>query len=81
MYFIYILESLKDSNHYVGLTSDVDKRLKYHNSGYVKSTKHRMSFKLVYKEKYQTRLEAREREKYLKSYSGSKEKLSILEAL
>lgn len=81
MYYVYILRSLRDKNHYVGLTSDVFKRLEYHNKGKVVSTKARTPFELLYKEVYATRAEAREREKYLKSYRGSKEKLSILESL
>ncbi|MEK7156760.1 MAG: GIY-YIG nuclease family protein [Patescibacteria group bacterium] len=80
-YWVYILRSLKDGNHYVGLSSDVAARIEYHNAGRVRSTKHRSPFELLYKEAYATRAEARVREKYLKSYEGSKEKLSILESL
>ena len=78
-YFIYILKSIKDGRHYVGMTCDLEKRLKYHNSGKVRSTKNRVPFKLLYSEKYLSRLVAREREKYLKSYKGSREKLTIIE--
>ena len=81
MYFIYILKSLKDGNHYVGLTSNLKKRLEYHNAGRVTSTKGRVPFVMVYNEEYGTRQEAREREKYLKSYKGSREKLGMLESL
>ena len=80
-YFVYIIQSLKDNGYYVGMTQDIEYRLKYHNKGYVKSTKHRIPFKIVYNERYQTRIEARNREKYLKSYEGSKEKLVIIENL
>jgi putative endonuclease len=80
-YHVYILRSLSDRRHYVGMTTDIEKRIKYHNSGRVRSTKHRVPFELLYKEVYATRAEARAREKYLKSYAGSKEKLSILESL
>jgi putative endonuclease len=80
-YWVYILKSMKDGNYYVGLSSDVNKRLLYHNAGKVRSTKHRLPFELLYKEAYATRTEARDREKYLKSYKGSKEKLTILENL
>jgi putative endonuclease len=80
-YFVYILKSQKDKGYYVGMTSDILKRLGYHNSGHVRSTKHRTPFGIVYSESYSTRTEAREREKYLKSYKGSKEKLSILEKI
>ena len=45
-------------------------RIKSHNSGKVKSTKHYRPFKLVYTEKVGSRDEAREQEKYLKSAAG-----------
>ena len=80
-YYVYILRSLKDKNHYVGLTSNVTARLVYHNAGKVRSTKARTPFELLYKEVYATRAEASEREKYLKSYKGVGEKLSIIESL
>ncbi len=80
-YTVYILESQKDGDHYVGLTADIGKRLEYHNKGRVRSTKFRTPFVLVYSEQFGTRMEARAREKYLKSYKGSREKLSILESL
>ncbi len=80
-YWVYILKSQKDGKRYVGMSSDVSRRLAYHNAGKVQSTKHRCPFELLYKEAYATRTEARAREKYFKSYAGSKEKLSILENL
>lgn len=79
MYFVYIIKSVKDNGYYVGITSNLSERLVYHNQGRVRSTKSRKPFTLIYSEKYLTRLEARSREKYLKSYSGSKEKNKILE--
>jgi putative endonuclease len=81
MYFVYILQSLKDKGYYVGLTSNLENRLAYHNAGRVRSTKLRIPFKLMYSERFNSRSEAREREKYLKSYKGSKEKLSIIQGL
>ncbi len=81
MHYLYILRSLADKKHYVGITTDLGKRLRYHNAGRVRSTKARIPFELLYKEVYATRVEARAREKYLKSYKGSKEKLTILENL
>lgn len=79
--YVYILQSLKDSKYYVGMSKDIYKRLEYHNSGYVSSTKNRRPFKVVYSEEFDTIPLAREREKYLKSYKGSREKLEILENL
>ncbi len=75
---VYIMKSLKDGNHYVGMTGNVEKRLEQHNNGAVVSTKSRRPFVLVYSEIFPSRISAREREKYLKSYRGAGEKASIL---
>ena len=80
IYYVYILRSLKDSECYVGLTAHINSRLAYHNAGKVRSTKARIPFELLHKEAYATRAEARKREKYLKSYRGAGEKLSIVES-
>jgi putative endonuclease len=70
MYFVYVLRSEKDGFLYIGMTSDLEKRIKRHNAGYERSTKHRIPFKLLHREILPTRLEARAREKYYKSGIG-----------
>jgi len=70
MFFAYALKSQIRNYIYVGLTNDVDRRLIEHNSGYNKKTKAYKPFKLIYSEKFQTRQEARLKEKYLKSGIG-----------
>lgn len=79
MYFVYILKSRKDNGCYVGMTSNLDKRIAYHNKGLVRSTKHRVPFEIIHSESFSSRAEARQREKYLKSYKGSREKMTIVE--
>jgi putative endonuclease len=69
-YFVYIIKSIKDNNIYIGFTNDLIRRLTQHNTGKVASTKHRYPFKMVYKEEFNSRKEAREREKYFKSGFG-----------
>ncbi|MBP6000780.1 MAG: GIY-YIG nuclease family protein [Flavobacterium sp.] len=69
-YFVYILESEIDGRLYKGQTSDIDKRIKEHNSGKTKSTKGYKPWKLVYFEIFETRDEAVHREKYFKTGSG-----------
>ncbi len=39
--YVYILQSLKDGNKYIGSTISVKERVEKHNKGYVKSTKSR----------------------------------------
>lgn len=70
MFYVYVLESLKDGRLYKGLTQDITKRLKQHNNGENKSTKGFMPWRLIYQEVFETRLEAGAREKFLKSGIG-----------
>jgi len=65
MYYLYILKSNKDGDHYIGITFDLQRRLRYHNGGQVRSTKGRIPFKMIYSEKFDSRIEARAREVYL----------------
>jgi len=70
MYFVYILQSLKDGRTYVGYTPDLEKRLVKHNAGWVRSTKYRRPLKLLFSEKFKTSQEAKKRELYWKSGGG-----------
>ena len=70
MYFVYVLQSLKDKNYYIGYTNDLKNRIKQHNNGKVKSTKYRTPFKLIYYEASRNRYDALKREKYLKTTYG-----------
>jgi len=69
-YFVYILQSLKDHKFYIGSSSDVYKRLQYHNDGKQRSTKYRTPFKLIYFEELNSKTEALKREKHIKSFKG-----------
>ena len=69
MFFLYILKSLKDNKLYIGTTSNINRRLKQHNSGFSKSTKFRKPFVLIYQEKYFTRNDACKREWFFKNTS------------
>ena len=70
MFYTYILKSLTYHRYYYGSTSDLDRRLKEHNSGRVKSTKAWRLWKLHYHEAYCTRSEAQSRERFFKKRSG-----------
>jgi putative endonuclease len=69
-YYVYAIKSLVKSYIYVGLTSSIEKRLNQHNKGQNRSTKAYRPFKLIYTEAFKTRIEARNREIYLKSGIG-----------
>ena len=70
MYFVYAIYSEIRNYIYVGLTNDISRRLKEHNLGYNKTTRPYSPFRLILSEKFETRLKARTREKYLKSGIG-----------
>ena len=70
MYCVYVLYSIKFDRFYRGITDDIDRRLKEHNNGKMKSTKAFKPFKLVYFAGFENRMLAREKEKYLKSGIG-----------
>lgn len=70
MYFVYAIASLSRNYIYVGLTDNVDRRFTEHQSGNNKTTKPYRPFKIILTETFNTRPEARLREKYLKSGVG-----------
>ena len=78
MFYVYILQSEKDSNFYTGMTENLSRRLQEHNAGHTKSTSYHAPYKLVYSEEFETRTEARAREKFLKTGSGREFRDSIL---
>ena len=70
MYYVYILQSLKDNSYYTGLTADVEERLKNHNNGSVDYTSTKRPFKLVWYCCFNDKSKALKFEKYIKSGSG-----------
>ncbi len=54
----------------VGQTKNMALRLKEHNAGKTKSIKPYIPYKVIYTENFKSRLEAVNREKYLKSGAG-----------
>ena len=70
MYYAYVLRSLKDSSYYYGQTKNLETRLKIHNSGKSRYTKGHLPYVLHYSEEYDTRKQAIERERFLKSIDG-----------
>jgi putative endonuclease len=80
MILVYVLQSEKDGRLYKGMTNDIKRRILEHNSGKHRSTKPYRPWKLIYSEEYETRAEARKREKYLKSGAGREYLHKILES-
>ncbi|MDZ4149114.1 MAG: GIY-YIG nuclease family protein [Flavobacteriaceae bacterium] len=72
MYYVYVLYSVSFQKYYVGLTNNLDRRLLEHNQVKMTSTKAFVPWIIVHTEVFETRPEARMREKYLKSAAGRK---------
>ncbi|KKS74624.1 excinuclease ABC subunit C [Candidatus Gottesmanbacteria bacterium RIFCSPLOWO2_02_FULL_42_29] len=70
MYYVYILQSLKDGSFYKGSTSDLKRRIKEHNSGKGFYTSQHHPYKLIYYEAYLLKEDADAREKFLKTSMG-----------
>ena len=70
MIYVYALKSTTRNYIYVGMTADINDRLRRHNSGYEKTTRSYRPFDLIYLEQFESRKEARVKEKYLKSGVG-----------
>ena len=70
MYFVYVLTSTSNSKRYCGLTSDLNRRLREHNSGKMRSTKAFKPWKMAYYEEFDSRKVARQREKFFKTGEG-----------
>jgi len=77
----YVLWSDKFRKSYTGCTTDLPRRLKEHNSGQCDFSRSFRPWRIIYSEEFQTLIEARRREKYLKSHAGRKIIKSIIERL
>ncbi len=77
-YTVYILYSLKDKRLYVGCTINIEKRLERHIEGFVPATKFRRPLSLIYSKNFKNKAEAFNRERFLKSLWGAREKKKIL---
>ncbi len=72
MFYVYVLQSLKDRNFYVGYTNNLKRRQKEHQDNNVISTKNRGPLKLIYCEICLNQQDATHREKYLKTSWGKR---------
>jgi putative endonuclease len=70
MNFVYILKSLKNQSYYIGSTGDLDRRLIEHNFGKTKSLVNLLPMELVFKQNFDTLLEARRAELKLKNFKS-----------
>ncbi|MBI5123082.1 GIY-YIG nuclease family protein [Candidatus Roizmanbacteria bacterium] len=71
-YYVYILQSLKNKSFYIGYIADLKKRFEEHNSGESKATKPFIPYQLIFYEAFLNRVDAKNREIYLKGGYGKK---------
>jgi len=73
MFYCYVLRSQKTGRRYVGSCENLTERIRRHNAGDSKATKHGVPWSLVHSESFDTRAEAAERERYYKTGKGRHE--------
>ena len=67
MFFAYVLRSAVTGRRYIGSCENPVERLRRHNAGDTRSTRHGIPWSVVYQEAFETRLEALRRERFLKT--------------
>ena len=73
MFYCYVLRSQKTGRRFVGSCEDVAERIRRHNAGDSKATKHGTPWILVHSEVFASRSEAAQRERYYKTGRGRDE--------
>jgi len=74
IFFVYAIRSDMRNRIYIGHTKDIERRLKYHNFGYVMSTAKHRPWVLVAKQGFGNWNEARWLERQLKRSIGRRDK-------
>jgi putative endonuclease len=77
-FHVYILRSEIVEKFYIGSTSDLEKRIKLHNSTKARWTKKYQPWVLIHIEEFISRSDAIKRERYLKSMKGIEKKLDLI---
>ncbi len=70
MVAVYVLRSQSSTQHYVGITKDLKRRLEEHNQGRSRATRNRGPWNLLYTEECPDYASTRKRERFLKSGPG-----------
>ena len=78
MFYVYVLQSAKDGDFYIGCTNDLKTRFDKHSKGKVAATYKRRPFKLIFYEAFTNKHDAFAREKWLKTGWGHNQLHKIL---
>lgn len=71
-FYVYVLQSTRQDNVYIGYTTNLVRRVKEHNLGLNQSTKLYKPWGLVYYEACTNRIDAKRREAYFKTSGGGR---------
>lgn len=72
MFYVYVIQSESDMGLYIGMSSNLRRRVAEHQGGESKSTKGRGPWRLIYYQAYLEKEDALGREVFLKSGGGRK---------
>ena len=76
MYYIYLLKHTKTKQIYIGLTNNLKRRIKEHNSNQQKATvRIDGKWKVIYVEIYRNKEDAHRREQRFKQHGRAKQEL------
>ena len=73
VFYVYVLRSRKTNRRYVGSCENLDERLRRHNLGHSKATRHGIPWVLLHTESFSNRADAARTERYYKSGRGRDE--------
>jgi len=73
MFYCYVLLSKRTGRRYVGSCENLTERIRRHNAGDSKATKHGVPWVLLHSESFDTRSGAAQRERYYKTGRGRDE--------
>jgi len=68
---VYVLKSRRDGSYFKGITQNIALRLKHHNAGKHRTTKHKIPLDVVYIEMHEVKAEAYKRKKFFTSEIGT----------
>jgi len=73
-WYVYVLRSVSAGRHYIGMSSDVEGRLREHNTKTGRWTSRFKPWEIIALEKFESRSDAGRRERFLKRRAGLAER-------
>jgi predicted GIY-YIG superfamily endonuclease len=67
MFYVYVLRSGRTGRRYVGSYEDVNERVRRHNAGHSKSTRHGAPWILIHRESFFNQSRSREKNAFTKA--------------